>query len=280
MSDVTLSYKGSDILELSDSGSATLKTGGTYCEADIELEYVKPSGGDTEWNVIKSIYTAVIIDMQSVPKKYKILSDVLNSVQIGVNGQHATAIEEIAIEATPVANGLTFTTNFNENAPYALQKINLNFIPLMSCYQAFGFTYDRGQSFESVYGLNFSKCGGSNYRVGSNFSNAKALKNVTITPNSLGKLDMVATNRNWLEFRTSSLLTDESLVQIANCLCADYVSLLRLHATPLARLSEIVGTVSTQTDDDGNYDFFTADANGTVSLMDFITNTKGWSVST
>lgn len=45
MSDVTLSYKGSDILELSDSGSATLKTGGTYCEADIELEYVKPSGG-------------------------------------------------------------------------------------------------------------------------------------------------------------------------------------------------------------------------------------------
>ena len=45
MSDVTLSYKGSDILELSDSGSATLKTGGTYCEADIEVEYVKPSGG-------------------------------------------------------------------------------------------------------------------------------------------------------------------------------------------------------------------------------------------
>lgn len=45
MADVTLSYKGSDILELSDSGSATLKTGGTYCEADIELEYVKSSGG-------------------------------------------------------------------------------------------------------------------------------------------------------------------------------------------------------------------------------------------
>lgn len=45
MSDITLSYKGSDILELSDSGSATLKTGGTYCEADIEVEYVKPSGG-------------------------------------------------------------------------------------------------------------------------------------------------------------------------------------------------------------------------------------------
>lgn len=49
MADVTLSYKGDDILELSNSGSATLKTGGTYCEADIEVEYVKPSGGGGEW---------------------------------------------------------------------------------------------------------------------------------------------------------------------------------------------------------------------------------------
>lgn len=48
MADVTLTYKGSDILELSNSGSATLKTGGTYCEGDIELEYVKPSGGGIE----------------------------------------------------------------------------------------------------------------------------------------------------------------------------------------------------------------------------------------
>lgn len=46
MADVTLSYKGDDILELSDSGSATLKTGGKYCEDDIAVEYVKPSGGD------------------------------------------------------------------------------------------------------------------------------------------------------------------------------------------------------------------------------------------
>lgn len=45
MADVTLSYKGSDILELSNSGSATLKTGGKYCEDDIGVEYVKPSGG-------------------------------------------------------------------------------------------------------------------------------------------------------------------------------------------------------------------------------------------
>ena len=48
MADVTLTYKGSDILELSNSGSATLKTGGKYCEDDIAVEYVKPSGGGGE----------------------------------------------------------------------------------------------------------------------------------------------------------------------------------------------------------------------------------------
>lgn len=55
MADVTLTYKGSDILELSDSGSATLKTGGKYCEDDIALEYVKPSGGGSQsWELINT----------------------------------------------------------------------------------------------------------------------------------------------------------------------------------------------------------------------------------
>lgn len=45
MADVTLKYKGATIGELSESGNKTLKTAGKYCEADIELEYVKPQGG-------------------------------------------------------------------------------------------------------------------------------------------------------------------------------------------------------------------------------------------
>jgi len=45
MADVTLTYKGSTIAELSASGSKTINTAGKYCEADIGLTYVKPSGG-------------------------------------------------------------------------------------------------------------------------------------------------------------------------------------------------------------------------------------------
>lgn len=45
MADVTLTYKGATIAELSESGSKTLRTAGKYCEADIGVEYVKPGGG-------------------------------------------------------------------------------------------------------------------------------------------------------------------------------------------------------------------------------------------
>lgn len=45
MADVTLTYKGATIAELNDSGSKTLRTAGKFCEADIGVEYVKPSGG-------------------------------------------------------------------------------------------------------------------------------------------------------------------------------------------------------------------------------------------
>lgn len=45
MADVTLTYKGTTIAELSDSGSKTIRTAGKFCEADIGVTYVKPSGG-------------------------------------------------------------------------------------------------------------------------------------------------------------------------------------------------------------------------------------------
>ena len=97
MADVTLRYKGSDILELSDSGSATLKTGGTYCEADIEVEYVKPSGGNTD-NVVVAL-----------PDGYK----VVNCVSIPMGGYVNTlivpskTIDRIYVDArldTPVSS--------------------------------------------------------------------------------------------------------------------------------------------------------------------------------
>ncbi|MBR2582694.1 MAG: hypothetical protein IKO83_01645 [Oscillospiraceae bacterium] len=45
MSDITINYKGSAIATMDASGTKTLLTEGKYCEDDIEVVYVKPSGG-------------------------------------------------------------------------------------------------------------------------------------------------------------------------------------------------------------------------------------------
>lgn len=279
MSDVTLSYKGSDILELSDSGSATLKTGGTYCEADIEVEYVKPSGGDTDTNVIKGVSSVYLDWEQGLPTKYKI-EGTLAGVYFQTQYQTGLInIEEIEVSGTTTSTGFTFNLDGRADEVHALKKINLNFIPLKDIYNcSFVYGTNRNPYFEDLLGLNFIYVGGANYKIG-NMSRLGALKNVTCKPNTLGQKDMVATNRNWWSLSESPLLTDDSLLQIANALCSTYTSVLTLHATPKAKLSTITGTVSQVTDDTGTYDFFTADENGTVTLLDFITNTKGWTVA-
>lgn len=55
MADVTLTYKGSTIAEMSNTGSKTLKTAGKYCEGDIGVSYVKPEGGTSDDLVNKLI---------------------------------------------------------------------------------------------------------------------------------------------------------------------------------------------------------------------------------
>lgn len=43
MADITISYKGNTIAEISASGTTTLETAGKYCEDDITIEYVRPN---------------------------------------------------------------------------------------------------------------------------------------------------------------------------------------------------------------------------------------------
>ena len=45
MADLTIKFKGQPIVEMTESGTKTLKTAGKYCEEDITVEYAKPAGG-------------------------------------------------------------------------------------------------------------------------------------------------------------------------------------------------------------------------------------------
>lgn len=59
MADITVSYKGNTIAEVSASGTTTLGTSGKYCEDDISIAYTKPSGsyigGTVAWNQIAEL---------------------------------------------------------------------------------------------------------------------------------------------------------------------------------------------------------------------------------
>ena len=51
MADLTIKFKGQPIVEMTESGTKTLKTAGKYCEGDISVEYAKPAGGDHTYQV-------------------------------------------------------------------------------------------------------------------------------------------------------------------------------------------------------------------------------------
>ena len=66
-------------------------------------------------------------------------------------------------------------------------------------------------------------------------------------------------------------MTDATLISVANCLVAGVAKTLSLHATSKALCSTLMGN---------NVDgLFVADENGTMSLADFITTVKGWTLA-
>ena len=56
MSDITVTFKDQTILTMDASGSKPLLTQGKYCEDDITIAYVKPSGGSS--NVLLASFVA------------------------------------------------------------------------------------------------------------------------------------------------------------------------------------------------------------------------------
>ena len=287
-------YTASDEGKVVQSGalvaqsSQTVTENGTYDTTTKNEVVVNVSDGDTftlEWIATFTLCRA----SENAPKKYRIKTPLLTEAYLGFsagNGQdltYNTGIEEVDFtdSSTPTGIGVMVNARMSWNNRYDLKRVNFANVPLRGFYQAFEAVYGASKApyFEECIGLNFSLCGGANYRVGSTFKSCAALTTVTLKPNTLGQLDMVDPSKNWLEFEASSLLTDASLISIANGLCATHTSKLVLHATPKARCNSIMGTVSSVTDETGTYDFFTEDAGGSTSLTSFITTTKGWTLA-
>ena len=107
------------------------------------------------------------------------------------------------------------------------------------------------------------------YNFRNMFANCEALEEIRFAPNSL-----LWMSTSYQIFNVSQVLSDASLVSIANALAVGSTAPnIKLLSTPYARCSTLMGTVT-----DGL--FTQDDVSGTVSLADFIANTKGWTLST
>ena len=102
MADVTLTYKGSTIAQMDASGSKTLRTAGKYCEGDIGISYVKPSGGggstDNEDAIISRTITSYVNPRVTTIGKYA-----FNFCQnlVSIDLQNVIEADEYAFNACP-----------------------------------------------------------------------------------------------------------------------------------------------------------------------------------
>lgn len=91
----------------------------------------------------------------------------------------------------------------------------------------------------------------------------KRIREIRFTPNTA--------KVNW-QMNNCENVSDATLVSMANALDGTASgNTLKIHATPKATCQTLMGTVT-----DG---LFTIDASGTVTLADFITQTKGWTLA-
>lgn len=163
--------------------------------------------------------------------------------------------------------------SFNDNLESVSIKIKdendaLPYITPTSCVDAFS-----GRKKLKVVDVVWDMSHISAYSQGYNFRNmfdqCESLEEVRFAPNTL-----LWMSTSYQLFNVSQVLSDASLVSIANALAVGSAAPnLKLLSTPYARCSTLMGTVT-----DGL--FTQDDVSGTVSLADFIANTKGWTLST
>lgn len=119
--------------------------------------------------------------------------------------------------------------------------------------------------------LDLTKCTNTSYLYGT-FFGCSALREIRFKPNTL------AINNGGI-FSGCNSLSDETLLSIANCLKDGLVKTLTLPTSKKTRCGQIIGNVSQVTEDEITYNFFTADESGTITLAQFITQTKGWTLA-
>lgn len=257
MSDVSISYKSAEIAALDDSGTKTLLTSGKYCEDDIEVAYTKPSGGG---GTVKGISAATLFS--ETETQIEATFPELTSLTLSNSNSLTIVTADITIGNPELE---IFSSCNAQNRGGALKTIDLHGAKavLPSGGGATGLRYR--QNLEEVY----AKIRVLQATVNNQFTGATKLKTI-----------FWQENKQTIAVKISDCpLTEESLVSLANGLSGTTTATLTLSSSGKTLCNSIIGTVAQVTDGGDTYDFFTQDDSGTVTLADFITNTKGWTLA-
>ena len=122
MSEVAISYKGSNIATMDTSGTKTLLTSGNYCEGDITVTYARPSVTPTLETVTKTYTpsTSAVTDTITASSGYDGIQEVDVTVSAVPTGSATPASSISATGATVSTSGsntLTLSKSSVSNTP-------------------------------------------------------------------------------------------------------------------------------------------------------------------
>lgn len=244
-----------------------------------------PSGGGSDIVTIDWAYS-ISLAGGGTPIKKLIIKDSPPTDTLSITSAYTTAqtsndslqIEEIEVMPDKVINKGSFSLAIpGKKCPLHTVRFGANYRPT-SFYNFVVFQDSLGgKNFKRIYGIDGRNITGNNH--GLIGSRLEALEEVTLVPNTYGQKSLGTNSGINVIHGNPLLLTDASLISIANGLCALNVSTIKFTEDYKTRLNQILGIVSSRTDDTGTYDFFTANENGDTTLLSFITDVKGWTVA-
>ena len=219
----------------------------------FDPQYCKKLDGMFQTAILPKVFDIDLKDFTSLVSVNNMFVNLMGTP--GVNGETVTIRNLRQSGNTFTAAGLFY---YNSRTKY-VNFIDCDFSPI-NASELF-----RTSRIEEIQGeLDFT----NTTNAGQAFNGASNLREIRIKPNSI-RINASGTS---FYFKSCANLSNESLISITNGLDGTVTGLtLELHATAKDNCSVVTGT-----NDNGT---FIADPSGTLTLADFITTVKGWTLA-
>lgn len=210
---------------------------------------------------------------RNLPSSIELVMPACTSLSFAFKG--VAGVEEIEITAGSIAAmNEAFSQEVTGGVRNSIKRITLN-CSTAACekyYSAFR-ANTALQEIDGVIDFTAASTSSDPYPFNYMFTDCTQLEEVRFAPNTL------AANPPTSAFSSLTALSSDSLVSLANSLVQGSYTLKPGNNGLATLLSGVHGSVSHVGEAGAGYDLFVEDANGTLTLTDFITQVKGWTIS-